>query len=81
MTVTVGEPVELGDITCRCNAAGKNQQQVRGRGHIRFNMWTTVHANIVPLSVAVCCMLHGRLTSGMVLLHSQILILRDYSAV
>jgi hypothetical protein len=28
LTVTVGEPLDLRDITCRCNAAGEDQRQV-----------------------------------------------------
>ena len=32
VTVTVGEPVDLRDVTCRCNVTGENQQQVSGGG-------------------------------------------------
>ena len=29
VTVLVGEPIDLSDITCRCNQRGIDQQQVR----------------------------------------------------
>jgi len=32
VTVTVGEPLDLRDVTCRCNVTGENQQQVSGGG-------------------------------------------------
>lgn len=28
MTVTVGQPLELSDVTCRCNVPGQDQQRV-----------------------------------------------------
>ena len=28
VTVTVGEPLDLRDVTCRCNDAGEDQRQV-----------------------------------------------------
>ena len=31
LTVTVGEPLDLREVTCRCNAAGEDQRQVRRR--------------------------------------------------
>ena len=39
LTVTIGEPLDLRDITSRCNVTGENQQQVRFQRPLDIPRW------------------------------------------
>lgn len=51
VTVLVGEPIDLSDITCRCNRDGIDQQQV---GVLRLLSEPDVSAYMHPASAADC---------------------------